>query len=155
MLVWQHLSVSGMMEGGYTGAMDSNDKIVPNDNVPNSQYSKDIGYNMMYSTTGIDDIISSHLAYDRNILLIGGCSNQVVDTVEACTGGIMTAVDAQAIDAKIDNGVAYSGKIIGNDSYDSGSAGNCSYAVGSTEADYDLTITEADCMLIGNYGEFN
>lgn len=151
--IWQHLNLAEMLPGNYTGAMDGSDELVPEENVPGSDYSKDLGYNISWSSTAFDDISSAATPfYNKNVLTAGGCSFQTADTDEYCGGGIISAQDADAIDTKIDDGVGNAGSMV---AFDSASAtGTCTGTI-DTSADYDVSDITKSCVLVFKYKEFN
>ncbi|MFN7038761.1 MAG: prepilin-type N-terminal cleavage/methylation domain-containing protein [Alphaproteobacteria bacterium] len=121
--VWQHLSLSGLMNAEYTGTSAMTDQF-------KSSYAEG-GYIIVRYTSPF----ASSLSY--NFLEMGGWNGTL------STNGLLTPVDAYGLDSKMDDGIANKGKLFGIDGSNI-SGGRCSYPVGSTNGlpNYNILGTQ-------------
>ncbi|MFN7039391.1 MAG: prepilin-type N-terminal cleavage/methylation domain-containing protein [Alphaproteobacteria bacterium] len=99
---WQHLSLSGFINGNYVGTSAKNDQY-------KLQYSPGAYMNVrnVRATTGTDPL--------DNYLEIGAWNS----TLNLAIDGEITPIDAYGLDIKIDDGVSNTGKVFGTNSYSS------------------------------------
>jgi len=155
---WQHLANTGLIDGKYSGvAGDGVMKAIiggPNGNVPASQligagYSlismlnSEIGantgthYYIYYNNDGVTPINYLHM------LQFGAAC-----TAKSTLCPIITPIEAQSIDAKLDDGYPSSGKIMGP-IYGSVYSGGCTTnTVAPAIPSYDQTQTGRKCSLL-------
>ncbi|RYE12290.1 MAG: prepilin-type N-terminal cleavage/methylation domain-containing protein [Rickettsiales bacterium] len=105
---WQHLNLARLMSGNYIGTLSSA-------SIFQSNYSNNTFIGARYTT--------SYGSLNNNYFEIGGWSSD--STVP--NKGAFTPIDAYAIDLKIDDGIANSGKLFGSDADSVPSTGACSY----------------------------
>lgn len=103
---WQHLSLAGLTSKKYTGRLLSRDQF-------QSSWSDKVFIGTMYNSPFSGK-------YKNNYFQIGAWYAYYA------TAGAFTPIDAYAIDLKIDDGIANSGKLFGIDGWDAPS-GACSY----------------------------
>ncbi len=140
---WQHLGLSDIISGNYTG-------------VPSTVFQGDIGVNVPKSSiTGGGYSIGYHdLTYyiawpdapatnANNFIFIGGFLANLPPI-----GDLLTPPEAQAIDNKIDDGTPVTGKIVSGSGY-LGTSANCLSGAGVSSI-YALSITDNICALAFN-----
>ena len=136
-LVWQHFSVSGLMEEQFTGDLISG-YYVPGTTIPQAPYA-DSGYLITHR-------IAYHLPQHRgaHYLKVGKVAKWRFEEPT------VTLADASALDSKFDDGIANSGKILSHSSSQSGCLGNYQreILVGKQIAHYALNLEqEAFCSV--------
>ncbi len=139
--IWQHLSLSGLISGNYTGFLQGGyatpDVVLPQGAVPNSVYEF------------IEPISLYSWRYAGYIRVSSFDTTQTGAT--GYTGkGFMNAADVYAIDAKADDGSAYTGNIrVTKGAYQGIAQGGCvdNWYVGNTTATYSMSNTTTSCSL--------
>ena len=137
---WQHLALSEIISGNYSGLLSST-RLETDTNVPGSAINSDAGY--VYYDRGV---VSAHV-YGKagNVLELGGCSPQTASE-KFCYGPVSIAAEAQAIDQKMDDGSADSGRVRGTNGYTPQVLG-CAANWNATSATYDLSSTVIACRI--------
>jgi prepilin-type N-terminal cleavage/methylation domain-containing protein len=137
---WQHLSLSGIINGNYTGTHTVTNQNDPGVNVPQSKYS-----NAIWGFESSPTSLNSGALYGNAIFLgsfsSGGPGN----------GPSLAAIDAQTIDTKIDDGIPISGAVHaiyndgpGNWGISWSPANICALSASNT---YKITTTGKICLL--------
>ena len=134
--LWQHLSLSEIIQGGYTGQMDTGTTIRygAKTNAPNSESYNNALFTFFRNNSPIYSKTSNHLKLSA--LSADGRPNV----------GFLTAKQAYYIDQKIDDSKPSSGLLY---SYRNDSDSGCVDANSSAStADYSLATTDKTCQLI-------
>lgn len=98
---WQHLAAAGFVQGSFTGVTSTN-RYDPGINIPLTTLENASGYRMYYAT--------SVYSLAGHFLMLGTVSSST-----ALGGPAIKVSDALAIDQKIDDGLAASGKLFAED----------------------------------------
>lgn len=131
MRAWQHLGLSGLIPGSYSGVIGTG--ALPGTNIPESSL-KPAGfgfYNMNYGGTSV--------AAEALRFLFGGFVSGTTNWA-----AVITPQDAASIDSKIDDGIARNGDVQGNTG--SGASGTC-----ITSTAYTLSNTGIACSMSFKY----
>ncbi|NBX03551.1 MAG: hypothetical protein EBR02_05765 [Alphaproteobacteria bacterium] len=140
LLVWQHLSLSGMLGGVvYTGTAPTN-KLVPNTNIPSSKING-AGFYLRYAAPGVATGVFDG-DYGHVIIFGTPYSTEKYPSLDVA----ITATDASEIDQKMDDGKPATGKVLSFNS-DSIVTPNCATNNLST-AQYKETMRDNVCSLI-------
>ena len=149
---WQHMSLAGMIAGNFNG----NNNTIPN-SIPSLKVQGSAIEFRQATLTVFDGAGSS------NYLTIGGLrtdatnyglSTQTGGTYAGATGNFLNVLEAQSIDTKIDDGIAYSGTILGVGNAVLGLATACSYAwTDVTSANYQVQNPGSLCSLMSKWNE--
>lgn len=108
---WQFLAKSGLIPGVYAGKSDSS--FIIGENIPATQYSKNVGlifdYSSSYCSYVAHDAASCEPPTSRgNYLFI-----KAIDNPSPAGSSFLTTADALAITTKIDDGMPKKGKLLG------------------------------------------
>ena len=139
---WRHLNQAEILPEAYTGASAAgvNDVKVSGGNVPKSSYSNEV-FCFFSSPTNI--------IFGRLVKASITHGTDMGNTCSWCEGGLL-APEAQNIDAKIDDGVANTGRLLGVDG-NIPAAGSCSAKFNTAGSDYNLASTTKACRLFYLY----
>lgn len=127
---WQHLDISGFLEGGYTGEASTSWQADIGINVPASSRSK-VGYYVIYQ-----NFIGGAGTSARNEFVLGAFKSG-----EANSNAALSPQEANSVDMKMDDGNPSDGKVFGTEG-DNGS--DC--VNGAADA-YDITNDNIACIL--------
>jgi len=135
---WQHLANAGMIDGNYTGVASSGAhsgySFTPGTNVPASSIPGG-GYYIAYEGIGIPDMYGGNYGH---ILWLSG-----IDSWDGSP--LLTGAEAQALDAKADDGLPGTGNI---KSMSSTAKYNCATTADPTTAVYITSVSGVKCFLI-------
>ena len=137
---WQHLVLSGMLEGDFTGAAGSGGALeaVPGVNVPTSRLGG--GYTMAY----IGIMNGNAIRFDGDwghIIRLGNFG-----TATAANANIFSVADARVIDIKMDDGAPATGSVVTYKKANGTTSENCASSNAVT-AIYDNTQVGIQCIL--------
>lgn len=122
---WQHLALSGFIDGNYTGVATSGNQADIGINVPASSRVK-VGYYI-----DNDDFTGAGTTV-RNEIILGGFSSGSANDAAA-----LVPQEANLIDTKMDDGIPDSGLVFGKKGTGAAAALNC-----TDSGDYDLDVEE-------------
>lgn len=140
LIFWQHLDRSGILPTGLTGAL-SGGELAPGINVPFASINKDSGY--QFYDVNYASWAKVYSKLNGHGLHLGACANFVSSSEALCGAPLFHVQDAVAIDTKMDDGLADSGKVYGVNAATylpgfaavTGCAGNWSVATASYDHD--------------------
>lgn len=117
---WQHLALSGFIEGSYSGAGAT---LVVKTNIPLSNFRRGTGFTLHYAKPGMDT--SYYRASYRHILVFGNTEDEdgnAIDSDHPAYGPILSHAEALTLDQKLDDGKPSSGAVLAyaNNGGDSG-----------------------------------
>ncbi len=170
-LFWQQLSISGLIEGSYSGKMDATNYVITGNNVPKTDIKNaclsvnSSGYLSADAATKLPYNDTLQVPFDRgNMFVIGNpkLANGTGAASNSCIGGLrsLPAISAYNIDIKIDDGRPFAGSVQsmmqldgGLWNYSGNSNPGCTnqnaapdvYA--TTWSEYDILIEKAACQL--------
>jgi prepilin-type N-terminal cleavage/methylation domain-containing protein len=134
---WNHMVLANVIEGGFTGEpAEDAPAYRPNVNLPGSVFTRN-HYMIGTSKTGTK-------IFGRQGTFIQYTSN---DSPTSPWGGALSPKDAQYIDEKIDDGVAFTGMVFGVDAIDA-KPGSCSAGQVDVGVDYNLLKNKAECRVV-------
>lgn len=140
---WQHLTLSGMLPGSYTGTFASSfpgGREGAGVNIPATKYGNGGGY---YVRT-LNSADTYSVNYQRNALELG----KVEPTWGVYFNGLVAPGDAYAIDVKADDGNGTTGVILAGRGNDVGANNVCMTAVVTAPtANFILTDTTQSCRM--------
>ncbi|TWT44937.1 hypothetical protein RAS1_13570 [Phycisphaerae bacterium RAS1] len=115
--LWQHLALAHMISGEYTGIPNTPPTYAlhePGINLFRSRYDATAGYALWDNTqNALAGVLWPCHAGSRTKCLVLSARQEPVNSVWAPLSGAVFPRDAWAIDAKIDDAIAYSGGVIG------------------------------------------
>jgi prepilin-type N-terminal cleavage/methylation domain-containing protein len=132
---WQHLSLARIIPGNYTGALG-------NEGQPNNV----IGENVYGSPfDGFYMLVGWHQSY-------GGNNNQIdMFSNESTANYALKAADAKFIDQKVDDGIAYKGRVYGIQDTWNDSAHGCPFWSSTSPHDYNVARNQLECRIRFNW----
>lgn len=142
---WQHLGLAGLVEGNYTGIADTGGSwdVTPNGNVPVSKYSGGLWTaRALTVTTGTNG--RYHGNYGNHYQFGADETGAYNDT------SILTPQDAWNVDVKHDDGIPWSGRIIGFHATTCTTSTNASTYSGTYRLDDNTTL----CRLMWTWDKF-
>lgn len=111
MRAWQHLALSEIYKGSFTGEGDGGAAIrTIGINIPKSNFSEEVGYNFEYWTNSIYSDTT-----DSQFIIAG--ARHVNGSTERNLGAFISGRDAKNIDNKMDEGDPDSGRLIALNGY--------------------------------------
>lgn len=130
---WQHLNLAQMFPGQYSGLIGSPDFFIPGSNVPAAPLDGTyflVGWRTQFVTQdGSGNWVRGQYSAIQNMIQLNGTSG-------------LSSIDAKTIDTKLDDGIAYSGRIVGV----AGGAGlACPSYNDLNPPDYNTSIKTKDC----------
>jgi len=132
---WQHLSLSGLVPQSYTGVLDGNAYRLGVNVAPSS--AENAAYMIRY------DASNTYNGKSGNNIMLGAKSG-----LAFLWGPALNSVNAWKIDKKLDDGTAWTGKVIGVDGYDgAATATGCVDNGSTTPSNYVLTNNEVKCRM--------
>lgn len=125
---WQHMSLSGSLTSGFDGAIPAaGDYLSPPNNVPEADISNAV-YSLFFNPSGVSG---------RHELIFGRRDTTTTNDILP-SESVLTPIELQGVDRKIDDGLAGSGTVIGVN------------GVGTTACldtgEYDLLIETPECI---------
>jgi len=131
---WQHLNLAQFISQSFTGELNGTDYTY-NVNIPESSI-KNSGYIIRYDATNTYGEL-------HNNIMFGAKSGPAF-----LWAPVFNSPDAHKIDKKLDNGVAFSGKIVSVDGYDGTATTTGCVDNGTTiPSNYDLSNMEIKCRM--------
>lgn len=111
LLLWQHLGLSNLIAGNYTGALSVSGGVVAGQNVPASATYGGYVSSTCFTIDGSSCNLSVDIQYSRTISLHIGKDGETMDgTPTVSGGGIISNQAAYLIDSKVDDGIADKGR---------------------------------------------
>lgn len=140
--VWQHLGLSGFIDGSFNGGMETSGTIVttPGVRVPKANYNETSGWHLYYlgPQSGSSDFFDGEY---RHILYMG---SGAYDATVAVKNSLMPA-EIASMDKKSDDGLASTGNIRSGKNASTTFGGSC---ISASTLTYDTSATSATCVPI-------
>ena len=102
--MWEHMQLSGIIEGDYDGNGNTSASFIPGTYVPASKTNEDNGYTGWYSGFGGT---GNFYGIQGNFLMLSGSDSNVFSSAA------LSGTESLALDKKIDDGSADSGDFVG------------------------------------------
>jgi prepilin-type N-terminal cleavage/methylation domain-containing protein len=156
--VWQQLGLAELISGNYTGLPAAGTPYVPGINMPPTRFDHTGGY-VVWDNRGLQGsnvYIPNLVEWRSKMALVLAGQWAPGDSDWPFYVGLLMPADAYAIDAKSDDGIAYSGSTLGLTGNPSSAMilygdDTCSSPVlGPSPQDYSLTQTAPACIMIFN-----
>ena len=141
--MWQHLHNAGIMAERLPGNITVGNEATYDVNMPRSKYGK-AGWTVAYMGYGDGTLVYLGAPMGRHSFIFGG---ETAGTWNVTP--VLSASDAWAIDSKFDNGKPSSGSILaGRNAVAWAPATNCQTTDVANTADYNVTVSGVQCILI-------
>ncbi len=101
---WNHLSLAGVIDGTYTGVTETPPRVLGDTNIPESSYQNGYYHVSYTTTTTYYDLTARALG---NYMILGKPRDPLGDPADA----LVSALAAQNLDGKIDDGVPDTGRL--------------------------------------------